>query len=562
MRVRPAAGLEGSLRAPGDWQGRTWSADPGGASQASAGAVQVLFHGWLAGRHDGAPSPAARLAAAWAGRRAELLATLDGLYAFAVWDGRSLWLGCDRSGLTHLYVDRSQPGCVHVASHLPTLLARRGGRPLLARGALHEYLRLGDVAAPATCWEGIESLPAGTLLCIGADGEEHTPPADAPAAPPDCFDDALHRAGELLDRAVADRLHGARRPALFLSGGIDSALIAASAARLRPDTVALSIGFGQAPFDEAGRAAAIAAHLGLAHRVLRFGDEALTDAFHTMGRAFEQPSADPANPVTLLAFEAARAGHDVVLDGTGADEALGMMPPRHVRLAVQWVAPMPAALRRTGLALLRRSPWAGYAPIVDFEHPADTMVRWQGFTRPEIETLCGETVSLDHTRFFRTFSSHARTAHFQRYSALLDAMPCERLTQASIATGLVPRYPFAGSALDAFLRGLPQAQRWREGEPKRILRALLAARVPRALWDQPKHGLDFPLEAFLRGGGRPLVTRLLDPARWTADGVLRPEAVAALARRWQAGEGGLLFRTWRLLVLRGWLDARAAEGRA
>ena len=58
------------------------------------------------------------------------------------------------------------------------------------------------------------------------------------------------------------------------------------------------------------------------------------------------------------------------------------------------------------------------------------MIRWNGFTRPEIEELCGEPVSFEHTQFYRTFHRYPRSAHFERYSALLDAMPSDRLNQA------------------------------------------------------------------------------------------------------------------------------------
>jgi asparagine synthase (glutamine-hydrolysing) len=265
--------------------------------------------------------------------------------------------------------------------------------------------------------------------------------------------------------------------------------------------------------------------------------------------------ADPAEPATLLAFEQVRERHDAVLDGTGADELAGAMPPRHVRVAVEYAARLPAALRRRLAALLPRLPGlTGYAPLFDFEHPAETMMRWHGFRRAEIEALCGEPVSLAHTRFYQVFSRFARGDHYARYSALQEALPCDRLSQAALITGLDVRFPFWAPDVETGLRGQPLAHRWRPDDPKRILRAMLARHVPRALWDLPKHSFDFPLQAFLCAEDFRVVRRYLLQDRWRRWQALAPDRVAEYGRRFIAGEHALCFRVWALVVLAAWLE--------
>ena len=197
------------------------------------------------------------------------------------------------------------------------------------------------------------------------------------------------------------------------------------------------------------------------------------------------------------------------------------MPPRHVRLAVGYASLLPPALR----AALVRAACApcpasrATRPILDFEHPADTMIRWRGFTRPEIEALCGEPVSFAHTQFYRTFARFPRSAHFERYSALLNAMPCDRLNQATLISGAARcATRSATRETDRFIRQLRTDCRYLPGQPKRILRALLARYVPREIWDVPKHGFNFPLQRVpgwrrLRAGARAIWTRPLAATR-------------------------------------------------
>lgn len=554
---------------PGAW-GDAWSSAGHEAAIETAGGRTLAFHGIVHNRPAlaealGVPadiSTAALLLRAWAAWPSDWAERIDGLYALAHWTGQGedLMLRRDASGALGLFYARTADGTLAVSSHLDTLLRLPGMRRRLARRGLHEYLRLLDIAAPNTIYEGVRAVPAGEGVRLDARRTEiEIPlPPPAPAAVEVTFDDAVAQLESCLQASIARRLAGAERPAAFLSGGVDSALICALAAHLRPGLPTLTVGFEGEAFDETPVARAVATHLGLPQRTLRFGRADLLDALARAGGDAEQPMADPAEPATLLAFEAARHEHDVVLDGTGADEAVGALPPRHARVAAAWTSRLPLPLRRTLAATLPRLPGlAGYAPLFDFEHPAEVLMRWRGFRRQEIEALCGEPVSLAHLRFIETFERFPRGDHFARSRALMDAMPSDRLSQAALATGLDVRFPFCDPQVEAWLRGQPQAHNWQAGEPKRILRALLAQHVPRPLWDLPKHSFDFPLPDFLRTDDCQVVRRYLLHARWADWHALDPDRVADYAHRFIAGEPDLHFRIWALVVLAAWLEGHA-----
>ena len=497
------------------------------------------------------------LCAGWLRWSIRLLPQLEGVFALALRDGDELLLYRDPSGLRNLYWQQTADGTVTFANHLSSPPPHTVAPQRLARHSLHEYLRFLEVASPHTLLHGVTAVEAGQALRWKGRGPvtvEALPPAPAMNAP-NSFPAAVDALDAKLQRSVHDRLTDATRPAAFLSGGVDSALLCALASRLRPNLTAVTVGFEGALYDEAPVAQRIASHLGVAHQVLRFSRAQFLTAFERLSREAEEPMADPAAMATVLAFEHCRERFDVVLDGTGADEVVGTMPPRHVRLAVGHASRLPRALRQPAARLLRVMPGlAGYAPILDFDHPADTMSRWHGFTRQEIEQLCGEPVSLEHTQFFRTFARYPRHAHFERYTALQNAMTCDRLNQALVITSAPVRFPFWATEIDRFMRQLRTDYRHLPGQPKRILRALLARYVPSEIWDLPKHSFNFPLQEFLAGDDFQLVRQHLAPQRWKAFGLLNLERTQHFAQQFMRGNGRVTFRVWALVVLGAWLE--------
>lgn len=527
--------------------------------------LAVAYHGEIENRNElcralalAPETPmAAVLLVGWRRWSTGLLPRLEGVFALALRDAEELLLYRDPSGLRNLYWQQGDDSTLTFASHIGALPCDTAALPWLARRSLHEYLRFLEVAPPHTLLQGVNAVEAGQALRWRGHGPvvvESLAPTPAPRAPTS-FPAAVDELDSKLQHSVQVRLTDAAKPATFLSGGIDSALLCALASRLRTDITAVTVGFDGAPYDEAPVAQRIASHLGVAHQVLRFSRRQCLAAFERLSLEAEMPMADPAAMVTVLAFEHCRERFDVVLDGTGADELVGTMPPRHVRLAVGHASRLPQTIRRQAARLLRATPGlAGCAQVLDFDHPADTMSRWHGFTRQEIEQLCGEPVSLEHTQFFRTFARYPRHAHFERYTALQNAMTCDRLNQALAITGAPVRFPFWAADIDRYLRQLRTDYRHLPGQPKRILRGLLARYVPTEIWDLPKHSFNFPLREFLAGDDFFLVRQHLAPRRWQAFGLLNPEHTQHFAQQFMRGDDRVTFRVWALVVFGAWLE--------
>lgn len=492
-------------------------------------------------------------------RREGRLDRLEGRLALILWEpGQArLTLFRDGSGASRLYHRELAGGGIVFSDDLDLLAQGPGGERRLERASLHEYLRFMDVSTPNTLLAGVRSPEPGIERVYRLAGgfedvaRGQAPPPRIPQGPEGALDALEAR----LLAAIERRLPADGPVLAFLSGGIDSSLIAALAARLAPGRVsALTVGFEEAHFDETPVAAAIAGHLGLPHQVLRIPTGDYRPAFDEWSRRIAYPFADPAAVPTLLAFRAGRELAPVAFDGTGADTLLGIMPARHYRQAATWGSRVPRPLR-PGLARLLRAagPLAGLAPLVDFDDPEEILIRWRAWPRREIERLCGEPVSLAHTRYYRIYRGFAPNQHFERYSALMGNLPDDRIHEAARLTGLEVLFPFFDAEVVDLVRALPMALRYRDGEHKVILRQLLARHVPRAIWDVPKHGFDFPFADFMRVDDHALIRDYLPDARVRASGLVDADIVAATVARFRAGDDRLAFRVWALVVLFAWL---------
>ncbi|ESQ08348.1 MAG TPA: asparagine synthetase B family protein [Chromatiaceae bacterium] len=487
----------------------------------------------------------------------------SGQFALVLWDKQrqELALYRDDTSARTLYYHQLPGGGLIFSDRLDLLapcplLPRR-----LSQTGLHEYLRFLDISTPNTIYDGIFSTEPGQLHVHGRHGlHAYPPPCPDSAEPmPQTLETAAREFDQRLADAVAARIHSADRLVVFLSGGVDSAYLCALAAQRAAHgdplrVQALTVGFVEPQLDESSVAEAVAAGLGVQHRVLRFSMAAYRNAFEELAASAEYPFADPAAGASLLAFQHARDHADLALDGTGADTLFGIMPARHQRFAVQYAARLPYRLRRLLTALMAMLPGIReYRALFEFGDPEEVLIRWGGWSRRELMALCGCQVRLDQTRFYRLFRTYTRAAHYQRYSALLGNLPDDRLHVASQLTGLTVRYPFFDPGVGQLVRALDQTLCYAEGEHKRILKLGLSWYVPKHLWNVPKHGFNFPFDALLEHRDHALVHEYLRADYLRRLGCANNGELERVVRNFIHGDRSQRFRVWALAVLTAWL---------
>ncbi len=270
------------------------------------------------------------------------LSGLHGMYAFA-WlgpDGRTLLLGRDHAGMKPLYYAQNGTRLafaseVRTLGHLLGVLGE-SVRPNLR--ALAGFLSFGSVAEPETILEGVQALPAGSVLAIDVQrpGEARVQRFNEGLPAPSATSVTAS-----LRAAVQRHLVSDRPVALFLSGGIDSGVLAIEAARAagpRPAAISVTLGT-QGSEDEPRIVRALCERLDLTLHNVELSD--WKDRLRNVWDAFDQPCVDGTN--TFIISSAARElGYPVALSGVGADEVFGGYP--HLR----WQARLGRTLARLG----------------------------------------------------------------------------------------------------------------------------------------------------------------------------------------------------------------------
>ncbi len=502
-----------------------------------------------------------------------LCSRLRGMFAFAIWDGRArtLLLARDRFGKKPLYV-APLPGGLAFASELKglrPLLRGAGAAPRVREQGIYDYLSLGAVPQPDTVYEGVSAVGPGRWLRF--DGERIREQAYwRPELEPKTaisYADAQEELRRTVGEAVRLRLRSDVPVGVFLSGGVDSSVVAYEAARhlgggLRTFTVSVA----DAEMDEAPVARRTAAALGVENVVLPL-HVAPRDEVLAVARHFDQPFADPSAIPSLAVARLAREHVKVVLNGDGGDEVCGGYRRYLAARTLGRIAAVPGARpvlravfsrlaagrRRSAAGLLRRfgrglalGPGARYLVWTkDLLLDEDKRRVWRG--RPQRATEAWVAERLD-CNLAAVDAQVAGDIGIELLSSLLVKMD-----MTTMAASLEGRSPFLDHEVAQFALRLPVAFRVRGARLKAVLRDAYRDRLPREVIEGRKRGFEVPLAAWLDGDLRDLVgDALLAPdARIAA--YVEPAFVRAVVEGAAMRERNRAGLVYALLMLELWL---------
>lgn len=496
---------------------------------------------------------------------------LNGIFAFALWDDRAGRLVCARDpfGVKPLYW-RSDGRRVAVASEVRALLAAGLAEPRVDRVALDHYLACRFVPAPRTLFEGISKLPPATVLTAETDQPAQvTSYREAPGPTlSELTGDEL--VGELADRftdAVERQMMSDVPYGAFLSGGVDSAAIAAAMAQRSgapPTTFTIGFPGHGAELDEREYAARSAELVGTDHRDTATSQSDFLSELERCVRHLEEPCGIPSAPALMQLSRFAAKDVKVVLSGQGADEPHGGYG-RHQAAAALGLAgklgPLAAPLRvAAGLAksnerARRASRLLGNMP------PAQRLVRLVEITddplRAALAGSAGDEAAAERNALAEDVLADVGDRGLVEQALYLDTrlfLPDGLLICAdkmSMSASLEQRVPFLDVELMRFVERIPARERVRPREGKRMHRRAMAHLVPREITERPKHGFTSPFEDWLRESLGTEVER-----RYVAGSALgeliHPGTVAGLVAAHRAGRADHKRILYCLLELSEW----------
>ena len=512
----------------------------------------------------------------------ECLTRLRGMFAFALWDvtRRRLLLARDRFGQKPLYY-RVTPDRILFASELSALLVGVDVSPPIDPLALEDYLTYQHVPSPRSILQGMSKLPPAHSLVWEA-GQvrierywslaSHPPRSTVTLSAGTAL---LNELGERLDEAVRLQLVSDVPVGVFLSGGLDSSLIAESMVRQSPTRVrTFSVGFDDAAYDETPFARAVAEQLGTEHHELHVAATDLS-IVPSLIRFFGEPFADSSAIPTYALSQFARRHVKVILNGDGSDEQFAGYPRYVSNQWSEWARWIPPTLsqRLLGPCVARVAKGRPYTAF------SSRLERWisdmgQPVGRRNAYRLSHFTPSLKARVYTSTWLRRLRGHDpYQQLEACYDECPSSSFTakalyadcklylpddlltkvdRMSMAHGLEVRSPFLDHELAAFVARLPI--RWKlDGlRTKVALRRLGKGRLPRAVLHRPKMGFAVPLHTWLRTALRPWLYEIVLSERALDRGYFRPEAVRLMVEEHVSGERDWRYPLWNLLILELW----------
>ena len=508
---------------------------------------------------------------------------LRGMFAFALWDDTSgeLLLARDRIGKKPLFYT-TEDGCLYFASSLTALHETSDDHWDIDVRSIDAYLTLGYIPAPRTIYESVWKLEAGTSATIVSGAIATTrywDPARDIQPMPSTLDAAVDRLDEILNTAVALRLRSDVPLGVFLSGGVDSSLVAAVAARQAGVPVqTFSIGFDVAAFDESPFAAEVARRLGTEHHVFRAKPDLLR-TLPAMVRHFGEPFADSSALPTWMLSEETRKHVTVALAGDGGDEGFaGYAWYQTARRLAKMTSVVPEAVFATaghvldGVArgALGRAPITGrlqrglrmlgvkagparFASLRSFIGPAEADLLYDGALRDARTTPLGESGDRLCELYGRCEGSDLRRIRYVDVASYLADCLMPKVDVASMAHGLEARAPLLDQELVTFALSVPDEWLFDRTGGKAILRAVLGRYLPLSLFDRPKQGFSVPLRTWFREGERDLAASVATSERLRATGWFQREGMETLVREHVDGARDHSQRLFSFLVLDEWL---------
>jgi len=501
---------------------------------------------------------------------------LRGMFAIALWDAprQRLVLARDRFGIKPLYF-RHHDGELAFASELKALCQH----PRLSRevdpDALEAFLAFNWIPAPLTIFREVKKLRAGHLLVAEGGAvriERYARPGARPGAAPRSGSE-VELAAELLDLlrdSVRAHLVADVPVGVLLSGGVDSAVLAALAAQESGEPVkTFSIGFEEREYSELDMARRVADRYGTDHHELVVRPNAV-ELLPALAETFDEPFADSSALPTYLVSQLAGSHVKVAFSGEGGDELFGGYRTYPADLLA------PRVGRMAGLAspLLDRLPTAPTRRLEDrlkrFARAATLgpLERHHGWTEVlssqlRAQLLDGRDRGADPLDIWRERYAESEgadpLARFQDLDlgvSLVDDQ-LAKTDRASMAHSLETRVPLLDQAIVDFAFSLRPTHKVRGLAKKRILRQAAAAVVPEEIVKGRKRGFSIPAAAWLRGELQPFAREVLAPDRLRREGFFDHEVVTGLIDRHVAGREDLSRQLWGLLTFSLWHERYA-----
>ena len=453
------------------------------------------------------------------------LERLNGMFALAIWDRRerTLFLARDRIGKKPLHYCLHNGGIVF-GSEIKALLKHPEVSKEIDLGGLSKYLSYEYVPAPDTIFKSIRKISPGYFL-LYKDGDLRTekywdiPLSDNPIGYK-TEDEYVEELREILERSVRSRLVADVPVGVFLSGGLDSSMVAAMAKRSNKDIECFSIGFEEVSFDERKYAAKVAQSINLKQNLRIFSTSQMLENLEALPRLLDEPLADASIMPTYLLSKMTSEKLKVALSGDGGDELFAGYPTYQAHKLITYFDSLPDSVKEIARSLARSLPVSDANISFDFKvkqflrgagvSSEIRFFRWMGgLTDSEKRELLSDDLkaALRHQNsyqdIFRYLNQSGLTKDLERILYLSMKLYLQddilvKVDRAAMANGLEVRCPLLDLEFVEFACQLPTKYKLKGLQTKYLLKKAARGILPDEIIDRRKKGFGIPIARWLR----------------------------------------------------------------
>lgn len=516
------------------------------------------------------------------GRR--FLKRLNGFFAFAIYDKEedSLFIARDRMGVKPLLVYKDQDKLLF-ASEMKAMLAFGIPRKI-DYVSLYQYLQFNYIPGPASIIKGVKKLDPGHYLYIKNNKvlkkAWYQIPYDKKKAKnnPLSYEQQQQKLVELLDASVRRRMIADVPLGSFLSGGIDSSVIVALAARHTDKLNTFSIGYQDEPFfDETRYAQLVANKYKTNHTVFSLTNQDLYDHLFQVLDYIDEPFADSSALAVYILSKYTRQQVTVALSGDGADELFagynkhmgdykvrqgGFLAEMVTGLGPLWdVLPKSRnsalgnkvrQLQRfsEGMMASAKDRYYNWAALADEEEASQILTK-------KTRQLMAKGVYRKRKRQILKHLHQDGDINEVLYTDMQLVLPNDMLTKVdlmSMANSLEVRTPFLDYKVVNFAFSLPQSSKIDNRMKKKIVQDAFRSLLPEELYNRPKQGFEVPLLKWFQNELRPLITDdLLSNEFIQEQGIFEVEEIRKLKKKiFSRNPEDIHARIWGLIVFQYW----------
>ena len=516
-----------------------------------------------------------------------LLEKINGMFAFAIWDGmqRKLFLARDRIGIKPLYYAYNSKALAF-ASEPKALLKLPWIEGRLDPQGLSHYLSYDFIPAPYCIYEDIRKLPPGHQVVYQNGKLRCESYWDLELS--DRFEGGLDE-NEICDliwgefcRGVKMRLISDVPLGVLLSGGIDStSVLAALIYEGVGDIKTFSIGFADPSFDESRYFRRAASFFETEHHEEILAPQKLIEIIPEVTSVLDEPLADASIMPTYLLSRFTKGYVKVALGGDGGDELFAGYPTYQAFVLSRYYERVPRIIRFLVEAMVKRLPVSFDNMSLDFRAkkfiygipytPIERHYIWLGtFSREMQKDLLtpkfnGKLKNFDSFHVLqdylsgKTFSSELGKLLYLDTKLYLQEGVLAKVDRASMAHGLEVRVPFLDHHFVELVTGLPEELKLRGFSTKYIWKKAIKDRIPVEIKRRGKKGFGIPIAKWFYGELKELMLEMLAEGRLKKQGIFNPSVVQKFISDHLAYRADNRKKLWNLLIFQLWWDRFGAR---